>query len=86
MAKPRFVVRYTGDGEPRPEDVARLQGMPDAVVVDSSPNMLLVETDPEPLRDAVAALPDWMMVPEQIYSLPDTRKTIAAPPGDAPTG
>ncbi|CAA9240053.1 MAG: hypothetical protein AVDCRST_MAG76-1726 [uncultured Acidimicrobiales bacterium] len=80
MTKPRFVLRYRGSG-PKPEaDVARVSDLSDAVVVDSSSRMLLVESDAEPLQALIDSLPDWVMAPEQEYALPDTRKKAVRPP------
>jgi hypothetical protein len=80
MAKARFVLRYGGEG-PKPDpDVALVHGLPEAVVVDSSSRMLLVEAEPEPLRQLVAGLPGWVMAPERSYEVPDTRKKVDRPP------
>lgn len=80
MAKARFVLRYRGDGPKPDSDVARIQGLADAAVVDSSPRMLVVEGEPEPLRQLVDGLPDWVMGEDQSYEVPDTRKKIERPP------
>ena len=80
MAKPRFVLRYRGDGSRPAGDVARVEELAGVVVVDSSSRMLLVESDPEPLRQLVDALPDWVMAPERTYEVPDTRKKVLGPP------
>jgi len=80
VAKPRFVLRYRGTG-PSPEaDVARVSGIPDAVVVDASARMLLIESDPEPLQALVDSLADWVMAPEQQLGLPPTRRKAERPP------
>jgi hypothetical protein len=81
MARERFILRYRGQGA-GPEDViARLGELQDAVVVDSTPRMLLVESEPEPLRRLVDGLPDWVMGVEQRYAVPDTRKKVERAPG-----
>ena len=80
MAKPRFVLRYRGDGSRPEDDVAQVEELAGVVVVDSSSRMLLVESDPEPLRQLVDALPDWVMAPEQTFEVPDTRKRVERPP------
>lgn len=80
MAKSRFVLRYRGEGAKPEADVERVRQLTDAVVVDSSSRMLLVESDPEPLATLVDDLPDWVMTPERSYEVPDTRKQIEAPP------
>ncbi|MEO5680017.1 MAG: hypothetical protein ABIS47_10150 [Acidimicrobiales bacterium] len=76
----RFVLRYRGEGPKPDEDVARVVGLSDAVVIDSTSRMLLVECDPAPLETLVDALPDWVMASEQTFSLPDTRKSAVRPP------
>ena len=81
MPKERFILRYRGQGAGPDGDIARVQELRDAVVVDSSPRMLLVEADPEPLRALVDALPDWVMGVEQMYTVPDTRKKVERAPG-----
>jgi hypothetical protein len=79
VAKDRFVLRYTGDG-PKPDaDVAKVSELAD-VVDASSPRMLLVECEPEPLRNLVDALPGWVMGADRTYEVPDTRKKVVAPP------
>lgn len=83
MPGPRFVLRYRGEGGPPDADVARVAALPDAVVVNASPRMLLVESDPEALETLVASLPGWVMAPEQGFPLPDTRKR-AERPSEAP--
>ena len=80
MIRPRFILRYRGDGDTPEADVAQLRELPDAEVVDASPKMLLVESEPEALRALVETLPDWMMAPEQQYAVPDTRKRVTGPP------
>ena len=92
MARSRFVLRYQGEGPVPAADIAQLSGLSDAVVVDASPRMLLVDCDPEPLEALVDALADWVMAPEQHYAVPDTRRRPERPPAppadddDAPGG
>ncbi len=80
MAKARFILRYRGEGATPDGDVAQVQDLADAVVVDSSARMLLVESHAEPLRQLVDTLPDWVLAPEQTYAVPDTRERIERPP------
>jgi hypothetical protein len=80
MAKERFILRYRGQGPGPDDDVARVRELEDAVVVDTSPRMLLVESEPKPLRELVDALPDWVMGPERTYAVPDTRKKVQRRP------
>ena len=80
MARSRFVLRYLGEG-PKPDaDVARVHELTDAVVVDDSPRMLLVESEPQPLHELMDGLPDWVMGPDMGYEVPDTRKKVLRPP------
>jgi hypothetical protein len=80
VPKPRFILRYRGEGDIPDADAARVHGLDDSVVVGESTRMLLVESEPEPLRALVDSLPDWMMAPEQQYGVPDTRKRVERPP------
>lgn len=80
MAKARFVLRYRGEGAPPAADLAQVHGLPGAHVVDSSPRMLVVESDADPLGELVDGLPDWIMAPDQTYAVPDTRKKVERPP------
>ncbi len=81
MARGRFVVRFRGERGKPAEDLERIRGLPEATVVDeSSPRMLLVESEEQPLRDLVESLPGWFLSPEQEIPLPDTRKRIRRPP------
>jgi len=59
---------------------ARVAELPGAVVVEASPRMLLVESDPEELQALVDLLPDWVVAPEQHLPLPDTRQRAERPP------
>jgi hypothetical protein len=81
----RFVLRYRGEGASPRSDVDRVAELPSTVVVDATPRMLLVESEPEELQALVDDLPDWVMAPEQGFPLPDTRKrAVRPPPGDGP--
>lgn len=80
MAKARFVLRYHGEGIAPEADVARVQGLAGAAVVDASSRMLLVESHPEQLRRLVGTLPNWVMAEEQTYAVPDTRQMVDRPP------
>ena len=81
MAKERFVLRYRGQGTKPEGDIARVRELAGAVVVDaSSPRMVLVESEPGPLRELVAGLDDWIMGADQAYAVPDTRKKVERAP------
>lgn len=79
MDKARFILRYRGDGSKPAADVDQVRRLPGTVVVNDSSRMLLVESDPEPLRRLVESLPQWVMAPEQTYAVPDTRKKVERP-------
>ncbi|MDQ6605530.1 MAG: hypothetical protein M3Z06_03175 [Actinomycetota bacterium] len=82
MAKPRFVLRFQGDGAKPADDVARIRDLPEASIIDeSSARMMLVESREQPLRALVDSLPGWALAPEQTIPLPDTRERIKRPPG-----
>jgi hypothetical protein len=81
VAKGRFILRYRGDGAKPEADVARVHGLADAVVVDdSSPKMLVVESDPDRIAALVDDLPDWVVAPDRSYAVPDTRQKVERPP------
>lgn len=84
MGRTRFVLRYRGEGASPRSDVARVSELPATVVVDATPRMLLVESEPEALQALVDDLPDWVMAPEQEYPIPDTRRRAERPPGGDP--
>jgi hypothetical protein len=75
----RFVLRYERGGAPPEADVARVRALPGAVIVDASSNMLLVEAEPEPLRQVVDGLDGWAMAPERQYQVPDGRPRVEGP-------
>ena len=74
------MLRYSGEGSKPDADVARVHELSDAVVLEESSRMLLVESEPEPLHDLVDALPGWVMGPDMSYEVPETRKKILRPP------
>jgi hypothetical protein len=90
VARGRFVVRHQGDGEPPAEDVARILGLAGTnLVAQSAGPMMLVESDEEPLRALVGSLPGWVVSPEQMIAIPDTRRRVRRPPdgtGGEPPG
>jgi hypothetical protein len=76
---PRFIVRYRGKGERPREAVERVQRIRGAAVLVDSGRMMLVEAAEQALRNALAPERDWLIAPEVIYSVPDTRKKVRAP-------
>lgn len=76
-----FILRYRGSGSVQPADVGRIRALPDAEILDSSSErMILVEASEEHLRAALKDLPGWVMIPEETVPLPDPRKKILHPP------
>ena len=72
----RFILRYTGKGEP-PHDLAEtVRAAPDLDIVEESGRMLLVEGSREDLERIVASRPDWLLAEEAMVPLPDTRKKV----------
>jgi hypothetical protein len=81
VAKERFVLRYRGEGTKPDDVVARVREVAGAEIVDASaPRMMLVDCEPEPLRELVDGLDDWVMGADQAYAVPDTRKKVERPP------
>jgi hypothetical protein len=72
----RFILRFTGEGEPPAEDVRRIRELPRAEVVDSSPRMLLVEAAAAPLDTLLRSLPAWSMSAENFVPLPNPRPKL----------
>ena len=81
MARSRFILRYRGQGSAPDADVARVAGLTEAAVVESTPRMLLVESDRASLEALVDTLEEWVMAPEQAFPLPDVRRRAERPPG-----
>jgi len=81
VAKRTFVLRYRGDGPKPAADVERIRTLPEATVLDeSSARMVRVESDERPLREMVESLDGWVLAPEQVVPVPDTRKRIRHAP------
>lgn len=49
-------------------------------MVDTTPRMLLVESDPDTIRELAGTLPQWIVAPEQTLAVPDPRPTVERPP------
>jgi len=80
VARSRFILRYRGQSSTPDADVARVAGLTEAVVVESAPKMLLVESDQASLEALVDTLEGWVMAPEQAFALPDVRRRAERPP------
>lgn len=77
---PRFIVRYRGQGA-RPQDaVERICAIGGASVLEDSGRMMLVEAPEQELRKALGPEPDWIVMPEVKYEVPDTRQKVRKPP------
>jgi hypothetical protein len=70
----RFVLRYRGSGARPAGDVERVAALPGVELLDETPRMLLVAGPEEALRDAVAAMPGWVMAPDAAVPFPDVRR------------
>lgn len=78
---PRFILRYRGQGPAQPEDVRKIRALPQAVVLDSSSDrMMLIEAPEQHLRTALKDMPGWIIIPEETVPLPDTREKVLHPP------
>lgn len=80
MARGRFILRYLGKGRAPAADAARVRGLEDAVVIDTTSRMLLVECDEETLKAFVDEAGDWALSPERQYAVPDPRPKVERPP------
>lgn len=78
----RFVLRFRGQGECPPADIARVRALPETSVLDeSSSRMLLVESRENALRELMTTLPGWVWSLEHIVSVPDPRPKPGRGPG-----
>ncbi|MFZ0712539.1 MAG: hypothetical protein WAM53_21045 [Terrimicrobiaceae bacterium] len=69
----RLILRFTGPGEVRDEDLARIGALPAAKIIDRSPRMLLVEAPPDKITQLLHDLPNWTLSPETFIATPDPR-------------
>jgi hypothetical protein len=73
----RFILRYQGQGSKPAEDVERIRSLEQVKVLDeSSPRMLLVEGPETRLKALVGSMPQWVLAPERMISLPDPRPKL----------
>ena len=73
----RFIVRFTGEGKPPPEDIRRIRELPQARIIDTSARMLLVEAPLSSLSALARAMPAWTITAEQFVPLPNPRPKLA---------
>ncbi|HAB16051.1 MAG TPA: hypothetical protein PLX89_08735 [Verrucomicrobiota bacterium] len=76
MPKGRFILRFTGEGEPSADEYQRIRALPELRVVDSSARMLLVESPEATLKRFVNEMPSWSLTPERTIPLPDPRPKL----------
>jgi hypothetical protein len=69
----RYILRYDGKGTPPPPDLNRIHDMTGVEIVDESPCMLLVDATESALAE-LGQMPSWIIAPEKMVPLPDTRK------------
>jgi hypothetical protein len=76
----RVILRYSGTGPVPPSDLDRIRTLPGVRMVDDSARrMLLVELAEGSLETVKARLPAWLVVPEVVVPLPDTRHRVLRP-------
>ena len=72
----RFILRFTGKGEPPAEDIRRIRELSHAQVIDTSPRMLLVEAPSTSLDALVCSMPAWTVSAEHFVPRPDPRPKL----------
>lgn len=78
---PHFILRCHDAAVMRAADVQRIRSLPNVTILDeASDRMILVDGPEADLRAAVQHIPGWIIVPEQIIPLPDSRKKVRRPP------
>ena len=82
----RFIVRYTGKGDPPGELAEVVRAAPDLDLVEAAGRMLLVEGPRTVLERIIASRPDWLLAEEATVPLPDTRKRARRDRGKVRTG
>jgi len=74
VAARRYILRFLGQGQVPPADVARIER--EIRVLDRSPRMLLVESTGPQLARLVETLPRWAAAEEHTVPVPSTRPRI----------
>jgi len=72
----RFILRFTGAGDPPAEDVRKIRGLPGLRIVDTSHRMLLVASPEPPLEKLLLRLSGWALSKEHLVKRPDPRPQI----------
>jgi hypothetical protein len=72
----RYILRYRKASAAPEEHVQTILAVKGVRVIDSSPNMLLVDANEAALKKRLEGLEGWSLHPEQQYPLPDTRQKI----------
>jgi hypothetical protein len=74
VAARRYILRFLGQGEVPPADVARIER--ESRVLDRSPRMLLVESSGPQLARLVETLPRWVAAEEHTVPVPNARPRV----------
>lgn len=81
MAKPeRYIFRYVGDPHDAQNEFSKLKRIGDVKVVDSSPSMILGETQPNLIDRIKTAMSNWFIIPEIRYEIPDNSVQVRSSP------
>ena len=72
----RYIIRFTGNTEPSNESIQAVQSRPGVNVIDTSKRMMLIETTPEVADSLSRTMPDCVVAPEHVISLPDPRPKL----------
>ena len=76
MNKSRFILRYRGAGQLPDTDLRHIHNAIGVSVIDTTPRMLLVETDDDRAKSLGANLKDWVVSAQKLVRLPDNRQKI----------
>lgn len=75
----RFVLRYRGKSRAPSRDVRRVRSAGAIRILEATERMFLVEAEEQDLNEVMKELPDWLVVPERTYPLPDPRPRVRTP-------
>jgi hypothetical protein len=79
----KLVLRKQAQQPVTPEDIRRVEVLPNLTVLDVTPRMIFVDADKEQLTSFVERFPGWLLAPVVEYSLPDPpRQTIRRKPDE----
>ena len=78
---PRYVLTYRGPAESPPErEVRQIESA--GTIVDRDARALLLDAEEHDTGKLAKTLPDWAIVPERFYQVPDTKEKISKPVSD----